>query len=100
MNFASGRNVARAILHPNRSASVQEEFTMTKLRASFCTAALFGACLAQTWNIPQATAPAGTSAPTAPPATPPPARTIIPAELAKSLDPKNAKSGNQVVAQT
>ncbi len=40
MNFASGRNVAPAILHPNRSASVQEEFTMTKLRASFCTAAL------------------------------------------------------------
>ncbi len=100
MNFASGRNVARAILHPNLSASVQEEFTMTKLRASFCTAALLGACLAQTSNSPQAAAPPGTSAPTAAPANQLPAGTIIPAELAKSIDAKKAKSGDQVVAKT
>src|SRR6266566_4830975 len=100
MNFASGRNVAPAILHPNRSASVQEEFTMTKLRASFCTAALLGACLAQTSNSPQAAAPPGTSAPTAAPANQLPAGTIIPAELAKSIDAKKAKSGDHVVAKT
>jgi len=100
MNFASGRNVARAILHPNRSASVQEEFTMTKLRASFCTAALLGACLAQTSNSPQAAAPPGTSAPAAAPANQLPAGTIIPAELAKSIDAKKAKSGDQVIAKT
>src|SRR5438046_7808699 len=100
MNFAAGRNVAPAILHPNRSASVQEEFTMTKLRASFCTAALLGACLAQTSNSPQAAAPPGTSAPTAAPANQLPAGTIIPAELAKSIDAKKAKSGDQVIAKT
>src|SRR2546425_4412136 len=100
MNFAAGRNVAPAILHPNPSASVQEEFTMTKLRASFCTAALLGACLAQTWNSPQAAAPLGTSAPTAAPANQLPAGTIIPAELAKSIDAKKAKSGDQVIAKT
>ena len=100
MNFASGRNVAPAILHPNRSVSVQEEFTMTKLRASFCTAALLGACLAQTSNSPQAAAPPGTSAPTAAPANQLPAGTIIPAELAKSIDAKKAKSGDQVIAKT
>src|SRR5437660_12783693 len=100
MNFASGRNVAPAILHPNRSVSVQEEFTMTKLRASFCTAALLGACLAQTSNSPQAAAPPATSAPTAAPANQLPARTIIPAELAKSIDRTKAKSGDQASAKT
>ena len=100
MNFASGRNVAPAILHPNRSVSVQEEFTTTKLRASFCTAALLGACLAQTSNSPQAAAPPATSAPTAAPANQLPAGTIIPAELAKSIDAKKAKSGDQVIAKT
>src|SRR5438067_409048 len=100
MNFASGRNVAPAILHLNHSASVQEEFTMTKLRASFCTAALLGACLAQTSNSPQAAAPPATSAPTAAPANQLPGGTIIPAELAKSIDAKKAKSGDQVIAKT
>src|SRR5437763_11723290 len=100
MNFAAGRNDAPAIQHPNRSASVQEEFTMTKLRASFCTAALLGACLAQTSNSPQAAAPPATPAPTAAPANQLPAGTIIPAELAKSIDAKKAKSGDQVIAKT
>src|SRR2546430_15339382 len=100
MNFAAGRNVAPAILHPNRSASVQEEFTMTNLRASFCTAALLGACLAQPSNSPQAAPPPATPAPTAAPANQLPAGTIIPAELAKSIDAKKAKSGDQVIAKT
>src|SRR3989442_13816880 len=100
MNFASGRNVAPAILHLNRSASVQEEFTMTKLRASFCTAALLGACLAQTSNSPQAAAPPGTSAPTAAPANQLPAVTIIPAELAKSIVATKAKYGDHEVEKT
>jgi hypothetical protein len=96
-----GRNAAPANLHPNLNASVQEEFTMTKLPACFCAAALLiGACLAQTSESPQAAASPGTSAPTAAPANQLPAGTIIPAELAKSIDAKKAKSGDQVIAKT
>src|SRR3989441_12964785 len=101
MNFASGRNVAPAILHPNRSASFKEKFTMTRLPACFCAAALLiGASLARTSESPQAAASPGTSAPTAAPANQLPAGTIIPAELAKSIDAKKAKSGDQVIAKT
>ena len=74
---------------------------MTKLPACFCAAALLiGACLAQTSESPQAAASPGTSAPTAAPANQLPAGTIIPAELAKSIDAKKAKSGDQVIAKT
>jgi len=74
---------------------------MTKLPASFCAAALLiGACLAQTSESPQAAASPGTSAPTAAPPNQLPAGTIIPAELAKSIDAKKAKSGDQVIAKT
>src|SRR5207253_2501962 len=59
-----------------------------------------GACLAQTSESPQAAASPGTSAPTAAPANQLPAGTIIPAELAKSIDAKKAKSGDQVIAKT
>src|SRR2546429_2323100 len=100
MNFASGRNVAPAILHLNHSASVQEEFTMTKLRASFCTALRLGACLAKPSISPQPAPSRELSQPPAAPANQLPAGTIIPAELAKSIDAKKAKSGDQVIAKT
>ncbi|HEV2714120.1 MAG TPA: TrbI/VirB10 family protein [Terriglobales bacterium] len=75
---------------------------MNRFPASLCaTALLLGACLAQTPNDPQAAAtPQGASTPNAAPANQLPAGTIIPAELAKSIDAKKAKSGDQVVAKT
>jgi hypothetical protein len=74
---------------------------MTRFPVSFCTAALLlGACLAQTSNSSQSTAPQGSSAPTTVPTSQLPAGTIIPAEIAKSIDAKKAKPGDQVVAKT
>src|SRR2546427_1252993 len=74
---------------------------MTKLPACFCAAALLiGPSLPQPPESPQAAASPGLSAPPAAPANQLPAGTIIPAELAKSIDAKKTKSGDQVIAKT
>jgi Bacterial conjugation TrbI-like protein len=74
---------------------------MTRFLISFCTEALLlVACVAQTSNSPRETAPQRSSLPAAPSVSQLPAGTIIPAELAKSIDAKKAKSGDQVVAKT
>jgi hypothetical protein len=73
----------------------------TLLVSSLIPVMLLCACLAQTSNDTQAGAPAqGASTPSAASANQLPAGTIIPAELAKSIDAKKAKSGDQVVAKT
>jgi hypothetical protein len=64
-------------------------------------AVLLAGCLAQTPNNSQPSAsPQAASTPNASSASQLPAGTIIPAELAKSIDTKKAKSGDQVVAKT
>jgi len=75
---------------------------MNRFLASLGAAALlFTASLAQTSNNSQADANSqGASTPSAVSANQLPAGTIIPAELAKSIDAKKAKSGDQVIAKT
>ena len=74
---------------------------MTRFLISLCTEALLlVACVAQTSNSPRETAPQGSSLPAGSSLSQLPAGTIIPAELAKSIDAKKAKSGDQVVAKT
>ena len=75
---------------------------MKKSLFSLLTAALLlPACLAQTATNSQPVAsPQSESAPNATSASQLPSGTIIPAELAKSIDAKKAKSGDQVIAKT
>jgi hypothetical protein len=75
---------------------------MKKSLFSLLTAALLlPACLAQTATSSQPVAsPQSESAPNATSARQLPSGTIIPAELAKSIDAKKAKSGDQVIAKT
>jgi Bacterial conjugation TrbI-like protein len=75
---------------------------MKKSLFSLLTAALLlPACLAQTATSSQPGAsPQSESAPNATSARQLPSGTIIPAELAKSIDAKKAKSGDQVIAKT
>jgi Bacterial conjugation TrbI-like protein len=96
----SQRNIAHGILH--LSDRPKRELTMKKSLFSLLTAALLlPACLAQTATNSQPVAsPQSESAPNATSARQLPSGTIIPAELAKSIDAKKAKSGDQVIAKT
>lgn len=75
---------------------------MNRLLISSLTAALLlCACMAQTSADPQLASPAsGASTSSSAASNQLPAGTIIPAELAKSIDAKKAKSGDQVIAKT